>query len=365
MNSQVCYFSQMYQSIPSLVSVQKELGGTFICGRKSTYRYFKKHNPSLELARYRKRFNTFNDGHRRLMSARYILTGSPYQTLLAPYSARKMMVFHGTYAGVSPAAAKGLRHFDQLFLIGPRMEKILSKYREKYSLNYTKTGFIPFDNFPQKNKENKLHVLGTLGLDPSLKTIVYCPSRRNVGSWELCAEDLIHQASDQYNLILRPHPSQSMNLRWHEQIPMRRLKNLSRFKKNIILDFIDTPLPDLLMIADLLISDANSPAEEALFYDTPQLFTGLHRSAFDEAKNSLQNQDIPEEDIADILRIYNCGPSFAEEKFGNWKEAIESALINQQHYKNERTNCFSFIFGQKDQKAGKRVADIIRLQMNS
>ena len=92
MKNQVCYFSQMYQNIPSLVSVQKELGGTFICGRKSTYHYFKDHYSSLALARYRKRFNIFNDGHKRLLSAGYILTGSPYQKLLAPYSARKMMV---------------------------------------------------------------------------------------------------------------------------------------------------------------------------------------------------------------------------------------------------------------------------------
>jgi hypothetical protein len=362
MNNRVCYLSQMYQAIPSLVAVQHELGGVFVCGRRSTARYFKKEYPELSFARFSKRFKKFSEGHKVLLNADCIVTGSPYPSLLAPYSAKKMMVFHGTYAGLSPEVLKGLSHFDHLFLIGERMERMLLRHQKEEEFRYTKTGFIPFGHFPDRNERNRQQVLEALGLDAVLKTVVYCPSRRGVGSWELCADKLLREISGEYNLILRPHPSQSMNLRWHEKSSMKAVRAVAKKRGNTLIDLVDIALPDLLMTADLFISDANSPSEEVLFYNTPQLLTGLGNSAFSKIEESLASRNMPEEDIEDVLQIFNCGPIYSQEGYGNWQEAVDDALLREATYEEKREDCFSSIFGQRDRGASQRVNAIIRAE---
>lgn len=360
MKDKVCFFSQMYQAIPSLVAVQNELDGMFICGRDSTARHFKSNYPDLGFAKFNKRFRWFSAGHKVMLNADCIVTGSPYKKLLSPYAAKKVMVFHGTYAGLSSDVLNGLKHFDHLFLIGERMERMLLRHQKDYEFNYTKTGFIPFSNFPDKNELNRKNVLEILGLDPSLKTIVYCPSRRGVGSWELCAENLIKEISSEYNLVLRPHPSQSMNLRWHERSSMRTLQSMAKKRANTFVDLVDVALPDLLMLADLFISDSNSPSEEALFYDTPQLLTGLGNSSLSNIKESLVSRNMDDDDIEDVLQIFNCGPVYSESGYENWQDAVNDALLKEANYQGKRKDCFNSIFGMRDKSAGRRVADIIR-----
>jgi len=362
MNNNICFFSQMYQAIPSLVAIQRELGGTFVCGRGSTKRYFKKEYPELDFARFSKRLKRFSAGHKAMLRADCIVTGSPYKSLLSPYSAKKMMVFHGTYAGLTAQAVQDIKHFDHLFLIGERMERMLLRLLKGESVNYSKTGFIPFSNFPDKTEENRLMVLERIGLDPSLKTIVYCPSRRGVGSWELCAEQLIREIPNEYNLVLRPHPSQSMNLRWHEKSSMRRIQLAAKQRANTLVDLIDITLPDLFMVADLLISDANSPSEESLFYNTPQLLTGLGNSSYGKIEESLVSRDMSEEDVSDAMEVFGCAPIYSERKYTNWQEAVGDALLNEADYDMKREECFRSIFGQRDRSAGHRVAEIIKSQ---
>jgi len=352
----------MYQAIPSLVAVQSELGGVFVCGRRSTASYFKKEYSDLGFARFNKRFKKFSAGHKALLDADCIVTGSPYKSILSPYSAKKMMVFHGTYAGLSSTALKGVSHFDHLFLIGERMERMLLRHQKDEKFVYTKTGFIPFSNFPDKNELNRRTVLDMLGLDITLKTIVYCPSRRGVGSWELCAKKLLLEISGEYNLVLRPHPSQSMNLRWHEKSSMKGLQLEAKKRKNTLVDLVDIALPDLFMVADLFISDANSPSEESLFYNTPQLLTGLGNSSYEKIEESLISSDMSEEDVSDAMEVFGCAPIYSESKYSNWQEAVDDALLNEADYDMKREDCFRSIFGQRDRSAGQRVAEIIKSQ---
>jgi len=362
MDNKICFFSQMYQAIPSLVTIQRELGGTFVCGRGSTKRYFRKEYPELGFARFSKRLKCFSAGHKAMLRADCIVTGSPYKSLLSPYSAKKMMVFHGTSAGLTAEALRDLKHFDHLFLLGERMERMLLRLLKGEEINYSKTGFIPFINFSDKTEQNELTVLDRLGLDSSLKTIVYCPSRRGVGSWELCAEQLIRDISSEYNLVLRPHPSQSMNLRWHEKSSMKGIQLAAKQRGNTLVDLVDVALPDLLMVADLFISDSNSPSEEALFYNTPQLFTGLGNSAYSKIEESLVERGMPEEDIMEVLQVFDCGPVYGQQRYSNWQEAVDDAFLNETSYKEDRETCFSSIFGQRDKKAGSRVSEIISSQ---
>lgn len=356
----LCYFTQMYQSIAPLKAIYDELGGTFVCGRKSTYRYLTSLSPIVNVAKFNKRFHLLGAGNKALDRAQCIVTGSPYQKILSPFNAMKVMVFHGTYAGLQKETIEGLVHFDHLFLTGPRMEKMFNKYCGDVEIDFSTTGFIPFKNFPEKTEENKKALLSKLDLDTSLKTVVYCPSRKKEGSWNECVKALINEVSSEYNLILRPHPSQSMNLRFQDKLEMYHIKEMAKKRKNTMIDLVDIDFPVLLMTADLLISDANSPAEEALYYDTPQLLTGMGNSSYENIKKIWVDWGMDEEDIESRLRMFDCGPVFKKENYANWHEAVCDALFRETTYSNSRSDYFVFIFGQKDKCAGRRVADIIR-----
>lgn len=360
MNQDICYFTQMYQAVAPLKAIYDKLGGVFVCGRKSTYRFLNSQSPVINAAKFNKRFSFYGKGNKALDSAKCIVTGSPYKKILSPYNGSKVMVFHGTYAGLTKATIEGLSHFDHLFLTGPRMENMFNKYRGDIEIDTSTTGFIPFGNFPKKSKENKETVLVQLGLNPSLNTVVYCPSRKKEGSWQECAETLINELGVEYNLILRPHPSQSMNLRFKDKLQMHRIKGLAENRRNSIVDLVDIDFPSLLMIADLLISDANSPAEEALYYDTPQLLTGIGRSSYEHIKKIWVDWKMDEEDMDGRLRMFECGPVFAQEDYVNWHEAVGDALTRQSAYSERRSDYFTFIFGRRDSAVSQRVADIIQ-----
>ncbi len=358
--SDVVYFSKMYQAILALTAIQRELNGVFVSSRATTYSYFKREYPSLQREKLNRRLKLCGGGHRAMLKARCIVVGSPYRKLLAPYPARKAMIFHGTYSDIGWGSLKSLAHFDHLFLNGPRMEKKILRYQRDDVFNYSQTGFIPFGSFPEKTARNRRAVLDSLGLDGSLKTIVYCPTSKKVGSWNQCAEALIKEVSGEYNLILRPHPRQMMNLRWYEKSSMRKLQALAKSRRNTFIDLVNVHYPDLLMAADLLISDANSATEESLFYDTPQLLTGLGNSSYENIEKCMIDLKKDQDDIDEDLKIFECGPVYAKEKYEDWREAADDALCRRGAFSGQRQLCFKHIFGQRDREAGKRVAQIIR-----
>ena len=141
---------------------------------------------------------------------------------------------------------------------------------------------------------------------------------------------------------------------------MRKIQALAKNRKNTLIDFVNADLHDLLMAADLLISDANSCAEEALFYSTPQLFTGLGNSSYESLKNGWVAMELHEEDLDDMSKLFECGPIYAEENYENWDVAVHDAIQRKDQFSDKRELCFNLIFGQRDRNAGRRVADILR-----
>jgi len=127
-----------------------------------------------------------------------------------------------------------------------------------------------------------------------------------------------------------------------------------------VIDMVDVALPDVLMVADLFISDANSPSEEVLFYNTPQLLTGLANSSYVNIEQSLVDRGMGAEDIAEVLQVFDCAPVYADEAYGSWAEAVAEVLSTQIAYAGKREACFTSIFGQRDKQAGKRVTNIIQ-----
>lgn len=355
---QIAYYSRQFQSVAALAPVQKEAGGVFVTNRRSTRKAFRHHHPSLELSFYNKFFKS-SAGHLTLRRANIIVAGAGYPDFLPMFTARRCMVFHGTYGTFSEENIRLNSHFDHLFLIGPRMEQMLLRHNHKYKLAYTQTGFIPFADFPDKTDTNRMRILGKLGLDPAKKTILYTPSRASIGTWMLFAEDIANQLPPEYNLVMRPHPSQSLNAKRKDLSSFTHIRHLLKTRGSAILDLTLCSLPELESVADLHISDTNSPAEESLYYDIPQLLTGGNKSTRTFFKDLYNNHKLHPDDIKKQMRLFDCGPSFVEGGFRNWEAAVTSAMDQAGQYAATRRECFEWIFGSRDRNAAKRVADVL------
>jgi hypothetical protein len=352
----VVYFSKMFQAVPHLAQVASHLPGTFVCNRRSTLQAARHLYPELVTSRYLRWLGPFSQGARLLKKADVIVTGSPYRSFLKPYRAKKCMVFHGTYQLLSKHALLANSHFDLLCVTGPRMQQMIRRLAPEIEMNTVTTGFLPFCEFPFATPDHRYQTLNILGLDPTLKTIVYTPSRRGEGSWDLVAEQLVRTTPASFNLILRPHPSQSLTPRRADRTSFRRITHLATVRPNTLVDLTSHALPSLLSVADLLISDANSPAEESLFYDVPQLFIETPLYSADTISKQAQAEQMHPEDTAQLLTLFECGRRQYLEAPMDFSETIALAIEAAPSYTERRADYFAWVFGKQDRSAHQRVA---------
>ncbi len=355
-NKNIVYFSKMFQSVPAMAPIQQLAGGKFVVGRRSTLNAAKSMFSDVEWVRYQKWFGPFNQGKQALTDAEIILTGSPYRRFLEPYRAKKYMVFHGTYMMISKDTTDKLAHFDRLFLTGPRMKQMLA--RAQLDVECVDTGFIPFSEFPEQDELQRQALLRHLSLDPNKKTIVYTPSRGKIGSWLACALDMAKALTGKFNLIMRPHPSQALNAVKADKKSYQQVKQVIAASDNAVLDLITCSLPEVLSVADLVISDANSPAEESLFYDAPQLFIETDRFSREHLKNMGLEQKMHNDDLQRLLTLYDCGPSF--NGCGDWVGQVESAMAVKNDYVSARNDYFQWVFGARDRRAAERISAYLK-----
>ncbi|MEB3735147.1 hypothetical protein ULF88_16110 [Halopseudomonas pachastrellae] len=189
---------------------------------------------------------------------------------MKPYAAKKGTVFHGTYMMLSKDALLRNSHFDLLCVIGPRMKGMLERFPEAERLNIVDTGFLPFCEYPERSAQQRAAVLQRLGLDPQRQTVLYTSSRRGFGSWQRAAEQLVNTAAPHLNLILRPHPSQSLTSRRADRDSFKRVRALIQARGNAFLDLSECALSEVLSVSDRGVG-CQLASEEALFYDIPQL----------------------------------------------------------------------------------------------
>jgi hypothetical protein len=350
----------MFQAVPHLAQIAGVLPGVFVSNRASTLRAVARQYPALPRARYWRQLGPLAPGNRRLRNADVIVTGSPYRDFLKPYSARKCTVFHGTYMFLSRDALQANTHFDLLCVIGPRMQSMVARFADEIPVTAVRTGFLPFCEFPEQSAAHRQATLRAMGLDPEQRTIVYTPSRRGIGSWNAVVERLLRSAPAHYNLVLRPHPSQAITPRAADQALFGQITALIRARGNALLDLSLFPLSTVLSVADLVISDANSPAEESLFYDVPQMFIETETFSRETIIEQGKKEGMHDEDMEKLLAIYDCGPSLRVGPDADFSHRIDHALEHASDHARARRDYFAWVFGERDRLANQRVAEAIR-----
>jgi hypothetical protein len=355
----ITYFTKQFQAVPALMPIYKELGGYFVSTRINTARAIKSNNPETLIRFYMEKFGKYSPGYRTLNNSNAIVTGGPYKNILSRFNAKKYMVFTGTTPALtSKIIREEHAHFDKLCAIGPRMMRIIEK--SGVDVDVVQAGYFPFLGFPERNSPQSKAILNNAGLDLTKKTILYLPRGEPTGSFDLMMPRFIKEIpSTEFNFIVRPHPSQSVKLHLRDRILFAQLKTKIKQTPNIFLDLNYFRLSDLLAMADLVITDGNSPAEESLFYDTPQMLVETQRLSRETISKTMRTNEANKEDIELAQRIYENGPIIIPGD-KDLSGLIERAMADASQYVKARSANFEFVFGERDLKRQHALIDELR-----
>jgi hypothetical protein len=347
----------MFQAVPSFMPIYDRLGGDLVTPRMVTSRAIKRVYPSANVSRDFELFPSLSGGRRKLEYADLIIAGAPYINTLKPYSAKKYMVFHGTYAYMGIREIKRIAHFDRICVLGPRMMNLIEK--SGLSDRAELSGYLPFMNYPSRNTDERIRFLKSLGLDPLKRTVVYLPWGKPYGSWDLMARKLLKEVPQDYNLILRPHPSQAVSLRLRDQIEFFKIKELVKSRRSTYLDLTSQKLSLIYANVDLIISDGTSPAEESLYYDIPQVFIETKRFSRDVVVDMLREEGSDSDHIEQVTQLYGCGQIITPD-VKNLELILYDAISSSGFYSESRQNYFNFVFGNRSFDLQHNLIESIR-----
>jgi hypothetical protein len=342
----ISYLTKQFQAVPALMAIYQEVGGEFVTTRSTTKYAILDYQPVTSVSTYIEKLGPFSKGYKKLKDSQVIVTGAPYQTLLSRFNAKKYMIFTGTSPSLTPKFLRDNHaHFDKLCALGPRMIRTIE--RSGLDVDVMQTGYFPFLMFPERQSITSRAALTLAGLDLSKKTILYTPRGEPFGSFDIMMPKLLKAFEGQsYNLIVRPHPSQSVKLHWRDKLKFFLMKKELSHRDNIFLDLNYFKLSDLLAVVDLLISDGNSPAEEGLFYELPQILVETNRLSRLTITQKMSAAGANQEDIDLALAIYNNGPVL-DTSTENVMDFIEKSIADGSQYHAARNANFEFVFGSR------------------
>lgn len=355
----IAYLTKQFQAVPALMAIYRKIGGHFVTTRANTVKAIKQNNPQASVIKYTEKLGRFSSGYKALDKADVILTGGPYRNILSRFAARKYMIFTGTTPALTAREIQeNHAHFNKLCAVGPRMLRTIEK--SGVDVEVTQTGYFPFLDFPERNTEKRKQQLESIGLDADKKNVVYLPRGKPNGSFDLMMPNFMQEMPKaDFNFIVRPHPSQSVKLHLRDRLLFLSMQKQIKQHQKVFLDLNYFRLSDLLSMADLVITDGNSPAEESLFYDTPQMLVETARLSRKSISNAMRKNAASDEDIELALRIYDNGPIITPDD-KDLSSSIERAIAGASQYAIARSANFEFVFGDRDFKRQHALINELR-----
>ena len=348
----------MFQSVHHLAEIQKQTGGTFITTRSSTLKAFRNLHPEFRSAKCSK--IPVSSGNYILNKADQVITGSLYASTMKKLDAWKAMTFHGTYAWLTPAVVGKLASFDHLFLIGPRMKQMLERHLTTTpKFTYEVSGFLPFGSYSEKPTHSKEILFETKFTDPTLPLILYAPTSWKVGSFREWALHLATNIPAGCNLLIRPHPRIAIKGGKDQRALLQQLLIMTKPTQNLALDLNEFDANELYAHTNLVISDANSTAEESLFYDCPQLLIETDQWSRNRLIERAQQDQIHPADIKQLATVFDLGPTLNAKNKHKTTDIISNTLSSIDQYKETRKEYFHWVFGSKKTDAANNASKTI------
>lgn len=226
--------------------------------------------------------------------------------------------------------------YDAFLCFGPWQAKGLSHYPGKKLL----MGYPRYDHFFHQNIDRATW-LKKLNCDPQKQTIVwFTTSKTAYGTLNIFAESL-SQLTQEYNLIVKPHPEELENTEYLEQYGFT----------SIIRDYIDNLI--LYQLSDFILSDYGGIIYSALYTDRPILLLDHP----DYQSQTTEDVAVPDTDL--WVRQYLTHLSLSE------SEQISDLLKSEIHWQEQkktrqwlREQFFTPAYGHAGELAAQYLRDL-------
>ncbi|HKY03012.1 MAG TPA: CDP-glycerol glycerophosphotransferase family protein [Burkholderiales bacterium] len=258
----VC-FKPLYERLSALPGVDVYMSGGIRSGPKGNYHYD-------EAAMYR----SFDLPGDRVLSVSAIrdldfdVLFTAHTKLILPRSVGKtIQVFHGISFRNKAVRPENMS-CDHYFLVGPYMKRrfVEAGLLQNDDERAVEVGFMKTDRL-LNGELGRSRILNEIGFKGDRPILLYAPTGAHDNSLEIMGEEVIRQlcASDAYDVLVKPHDHpKNRDIDW-----AARLAPLENDHCKV------TKEPDivrLMYVADLLISDASSAANEFTLLDRPIVF---------------------------------------------------------------------------------------------
>ena len=198
----------------------------------------------------------------------------------------QIQIFHGV-----SFRNRGVREenlvYDRFFVVGPYMQRLFEDTRmlDRGDERAVPIGFPKTDPLVDGTLDRDA-LLARHGFDGSRPVILYAPTGGAHNSLETMGEAMLRalSAADRYDILVKPHDHpKNAAVDWFERLAPLRSRHL-----RVVHDMDVVPL---LYLADLLITDASSVANEFALLDRPMIFLDVPR-LLDEARAAGANLDL-------------------------------------------------------------------------
>lgn len=359
--SNITFYIKSIPAIPAALPILKKAPHAVVAAHTATvYSALKALELENKIIRYYSKLGRFLPRSKHLRKADLIVSEVRLEDLpkeLRGYKAKLVNIFHGTFRDIGEVKVKQFSTYNVLLTNGPRQSAMIQRYHGRYPIETHEIGYLPFDNFIQKTPERVAAIKKSLGLAIDKPTIIFLPARRRISSLVRHAQAIQSHISDDYNFIIRPHPNQLDKTKSLEKNVIADLRQKMQNIPQQIFDNGQLNYQELLCICDLLISDATSPTEESLYYDTPQLFTETYDRH--DWRKEFEEHDMHEDDIKSLLSIFDLGISYETSSSKNWGECIEKAFSTKEHYHQARQDYYHYAFGKVKGNAAEQAVQIL------
>jgi len=255
-----------------------------------------------------------------------------------------VQIFHGT-SDKSYNLNREVVNYDLVCLTGKKMmddfeQKGLNKNKNCIITGNLKADLI-FNNIYNRDQEIK-----KLGLDPSIKNVLYAPTWMDGmgnSSFKRFGIHLPEYFPEEFQLTIKLHP----NLYFYKNRLVQKLKNKIKGEKNILLLEGNKKIYNIIPIlaaADLLLTDVSGVSHEYIAFLKPMIF--------------LNNRNIIRFFYGKKrTRIWEGGD--VVKKLKDLPSVIRYNLANPDRYKNKQESLLDEIYTFKDGKTIERIASAV------
>jgi CDP-Glycerol:Poly(glycerophosphate) glycerophosphotransferase len=259
---------------------------------------------------------------------------------------KQAQIFHGI-SSKNNKFRRFMANYDLLLFVGERDKQRFDRIGVTAKARWKLIG-LPRSDRIARGEIERTAVLRELGLDTAKPTVLYAPTHGSLSSFFPWGPEICRAVGPNCNLIVKPHPliARAVQSADAEDAAWTAVQAYVAERSNAVFLPGQADIQQLMVAADVLVTDFSSAAEEFLMLNRPLVFanhlagSGYHltRGEWDE--------------------IHSCGAVVMETR--NLQGAIARALEHPEEFEPQRTRMRDHVFYQVDGHAAERAANALR-----